>query len=622
MSRILRVLLALGATLGVAGAAQGATIPVTTPSDGIAADGACSLREAVTASRDNAPYQGCPAGDAAGTDSILLDARDYVLSLAGSGEGTNLTGDLDTGVQSLRIVGRGAGITALDANRIDRAFDVVEGASLALADLTVRNGLTPTGDPGEEGGGVRSQGSLSVLRVAFVANVAGDGSSGAVVGGGGSGGAISSRPGNSGAPSLTVSDSSFIGNRAGNGGDYTAAGSSNGGVGGRGGALEIQAGLASISGTTFSGNSAGEGGNGGGMAPLNPGGEGGDGGAIYVAFSTMTVTTSTFASNRAGAGGLAGGDPAAPARGGGGGAWFADSSSTASAAWSTFAGNLRGPVSFANAANGLDRRPRRGLHPGRPRPGVPGRDRRPAAQRRAARRPQLPRPAPRRRSAARPPRRQRRADADAAARAWERGHRRPGRGGLPGDRPARPAPAGRLGGCDAGAVEVQPPPAGAAAAPRTTATAKARRLSALRLSPAAFRAAASGGSIGALAKALQQRKPIGTTVRYTLDGAARVTFTITKPAAGRRGGQALREAGRRPAGRSALRAHPEAEGQLRPPGRRRPEQLPLHRPPAPQGPGARALPPGGQAAAARHRARRPGRQGIPDRALTPARPRC
>jgi len=72
----------LGA-LAVAPVAQAAEIPVTTTADQIAADGLCSLREAVTAAHDNAPYQGCPAGDAAGTDSILLDARPYVLAPGG-----------------------------------------------------------------------------------------------------------------------------------------------------------------------------------------------------------------------------------------------------------------------------------------------------------------------------------------------------------------------------------------------------------------------------------------------------------------------------------------------------------------------------------------------------------
>jgi CSLREA domain-containing protein len=551
-----RLLLVVITALAAAPAAHGAAIPVTTTTDVIAADGLCSLREAVVAARDNAPYQGCPAGDAdaAGPDSIQLDAQPYVLSLAGAGEASGLTGDLDTGVQSLRVVGRGAAVTAIDANRIDRAFDVPAGASLALEDLTVRNGLTPTGDPGEEGGGVLSQGALSVLRVTFVANVAGDGSSGAVfVGGGGSGGAISSRPGNSGAPSLTVSDSSFIGNRAGNGGNYTGAGSSNGGVGGRGGALEVQGGLASISGSTFDGNLAGEGGDGAGMAPLNSGGQGGDGGAIYVAYTEMTVTTSTFASNRAGAGGLTGGDPAAPARGGIGGAWFADSSSTTSAAWSTFAGNLRGPNTIASAANGVfggrveasilaDAAPaclnvtagplRNVALPGDPSCPGPRLDGDPALGPLAANggptQTLLPGPA----SAA--------IDALAGAACPATDQR-----GLP--RPAR-------GGCDAGAVEVQPPPATAAGTPRTAAAA-ARRVFGLRLRPAAFRAAGSGGSIRPRTKALLQRRPVGTTVSYRLDGAARVTFTIAKKAPGRRVGRRCVRPAAAPAGaRRCVRA--------------------------------------------------------------------
>ena len=66
---------------------------------------------------------------------------------------------------------------------------------------------------------------------------------------------------------------------------------------------------------------------------------------------------------------------------------------------------------------------------------------------------------------------------------------------------------------------------------------------------------------------------------------------------------------------AAACASSSLQGQLRPPGRRRPELLPLHGPPAAQGPGARALPPGGQAAAPGHGARRPRRQGLPHRAV-------
>ena len=81
------------------------------------------------AARDNTPFQGCAAGAAAGTDTILLDAQTYALSLPGAGEAGNMTGDLDTGIQAVRITGRGTGSTAIDASRIDRAFDLVEGAS-------------------------------------------------------------------------------------------------------------------------------------------------------------------------------------------------------------------------------------------------------------------------------------------------------------------------------------------------------------------------------------------------------------------------------------------------------------------------------------------------------------
>jgi hypothetical protein len=102
----------------------------------------------------------------------------------------------------------------------------------------------------------------------------------------------------------------------------------------------------------------------------------------------------------------------------------------------------------------------------------------------------------------------------------------------------RGLPRPRLGGCDAGAVEVQPPAAGAPPGASPTRATAARRVSGLRLSPAAFRAAGSGGSIGAaVAKSLLARAPIGATVAYRLDGAARVAFTIRKTVAGRRKGR-------------------------------------------------------------------------------------
>ena len=141
----------------------------------------------------------------------------------------------------------------------------------------MRNGRGPAGDPGEEGGAIRSRGAaLTALRVSFVANSAGTGSSGSMgggaVGGGGAGGAIASRPGIAGAPSLTVTDSSFVGNRAGDGGLFSGPGGGNGGDGGRGGAIEVEGGTATIARTTFSGNLAGGGGGGGAGRGSGPGG--------------------------------------------------------------------------------------------------------------------------------------------------------------------------------------------------------------------------------------------------------------------------------------------------------------------------------------------------------------
>ena len=107
------------------------------------------------------------------------------------------------------------------------------------------------------------------------------------------------------------------------------------------------------------------------------------------------------------------------------------------------------------------------------------------------------------------------------------------------DQRGLPRPA--LGACDAGAVEVQPSePAGLAiSAPprRGPSVLAARRIFGLSMSSSTFRAARSGASVGKATKSLQAKAPIGTTVRYRLDGAARLTLTITKPAPGRRKGR-------------------------------------------------------------------------------------
>ena len=83
-------------TLFLAVDSRAATIAVTTTDDIIAADGFCSLREAVTAANSNAPFSDCPQGEAPPViDVIELPAGTYSLTLPPIGEGDNLGGDLD-----------------------------------------------------------------------------------------------------------------------------------------------------------------------------------------------------------------------------------------------------------------------------------------------------------------------------------------------------------------------------------------------------------------------------------------------------------------------------------------------------------------------------------------------
>lgn len=130
-------------------ARAGVFIPtrLTDGADG-ACDSDCSLRDAVLA-----------ANAAPGPDFIVLGAGTYSLSLAGAGEDLAATGDLDI-TDDLAIVGRDAAGTVIDADKIDRAFDVHAGARLELVSLTVADGLVSGGD----GGGIRVAGRLDLTR--------------------------------------------------------------------------------------------------------------------------------------------------------------------------------------------------------------------------------------------------------------------------------------------------------------------------------------------------------------------------------------------------------------------------------------------------------------------------
>ena len=118
-----------------------------------------SLREAIIA-----------ANNQTGADTINLGAGTYTLSIAGTAEDAAATGDFDV-LSQITIVGADAATTIIDANSIDRVFDVQAG-SLTLSELTV------TGGAGTNGAGVYvdSGTTLNLSRVIVSNNVAsGDG---------------------------------------------------------------------------------------------------------------------------------------------------------------------------------------------------------------------------------------------------------------------------------------------------------------------------------------------------------------------------------------------------------------------------------------------------------------
>src|SRR3954447_13400413 len=109
--------------------ALGATIAVTTTGDLVVSnDGVCSMREAVSSAKSNAPSGPvageCPKGDSSGSDRIVLGAVPYVLNRPGAPEDLNDSGDLDIS-SDVTIAGAGAAATTIDGDLRDRVIDVL-----------------------------------------------------------------------------------------------------------------------------------------------------------------------------------------------------------------------------------------------------------------------------------------------------------------------------------------------------------------------------------------------------------------------------------------------------------------------------------------------------------------
>lgn len=319
--------------------------------------GGCALREAIETLKTATEVDTCVLAGSPGNDEILLVTfpATYPITIAGNNDDADASGDFDIR-ENLTITGAGIDVSTINGNNLDRVFDVQNGASLTLRDLTVTGGKAPngalnSGAAGAKGGGIRATGGLTLERVKVTGNAAGNGGSGlngtpAQNGGqGGDGGGVYSFS------FVTVTDSVISGNAAGNGASggsasgpcTTVTTAGNGGFGGFGGGIAADNGGATISGSTIEGNMAGLGGGGGCASTPGSGANAGYGGGISA--SSLTLTNSVVSNNQTRNGGQAAQDfdsanSAGSGRGGNGGGIYAYTSATISN--STISGNNTG----------------------------------------------------------------------------------------------------------------------------------------------------------------------------------------------------------------------------------------------------------------------------------------
>jgi hypothetical protein len=244
---------------------------VTTKQDVVdGGDGVISLREAVNI-----------ANAADGNDVIVLPAGRFELSLFGSLEDSNLSGDLDI-TDGVTIVGHGAGVTVIDGAQSDRVFEV-RSTNASFLDMTIHNGRVDNGS----GGGINAEFSTVTLKRVEVKNNTASGS----------GGGVNTFNGTS---ALNVSDSVFRNNEASRGGAINADEDqlivsntkfdNNLATSDDGGAIRIFGEDAAITGSDFTRNVA----------------SGGHGGAVFIRKllgNTVTIDASRFAGNEAAFGG-------------------------------------------------------------------------------------------------------------------------------------------------------------------------------------------------------------------------------------------------------------------------------------------------------------------------------
>jgi CSLREA domain-containing protein len=158
------LVVALG-VLVAGGSPARASIAVTGTTDEVSDNGQCSLREAITVLNEGSAAD-C-TNTATDQTTINVPAGDYKLTLRGSGDDANETGDLDL-LGSMTIQGAGAGSTFIDGDTAnagvspDRVLDIIQGVGgqmNAINGVTVENGQAPPATTiAANGGGILIRG--------------------------------------------------------------------------------------------------------------------------------------------------------------------------------------------------------------------------------------------------------------------------------------------------------------------------------------------------------------------------------------------------------------------------------------------------------------------------------